>query len=633
MYFGLTDHIVDRITATACLIALASGAMLWHDGIYPISMIADLSTGCVLAIVYFLRNKTSSNQRMVVIASAGLLVGFTAIFQTSLFVANGFLVIGCVMALSFTSWSGWRAWLLPMFSVTFVLCLAVGIIMGWINMAHTAAPVVNSVAVWLITAMCVALLALVIGSTIGDLKRKLLDQMDVLIQTNRKLFLSANTDTTTGLVNQRRLEEVVNAALQKRIGGCLLVINLSNFRLFNALHGQTRGDETLMHISVLLSELAIANKDLCVASLPGAQFGIWMPEHDVVGAIQFHERFSAQFRHEAESLNGLSTYAGLAEVNKDGVTFNRLIQKTAVALSDAKTRSDFSCSLFSPAMALNIENTNALKLKIRSALNSDGFYPVYQTKVNSRSNHICGLEGLARMKPNGTETAPGPGEFIPVIHNEGWMIEFGALMLNAILKDVPRLVTMYGPETKVSVNISPPLYLAPEFLQMLVDGLLLSNADPRNVVIEITEEVFASSLEDIISVTNEIRKLGVDVSLDDFGTGFSSLSYLKAVDFDEIKIDRSFVHQIEQDSKSNILLSAIIELGMALGSRMVIEGVETKTQLDIVNGAGCEIIQGFYYSKPDAIDRLVQLNGMNALEKSGELQKITHDQPYSDWQP
>lgn len=603
MYFGLNDHIIDRIAAIASAIAIASGFMLWHEGLYPISMVVDLLCGSTLAILFNLRKQIASPIRITVISGAGIMIGIAAIIQTPLY-ANGFLVLGGVMTLSFTSWSGWRAWLLPMISVSGVLIVVVAVGMGWINFERQAAPDVNSAAIWLITAMCIALLALGIGSAIGDLKKRLFDQMEVLKQTNRKLFLSANTDPTTGLANQRRLMEIVNAGLKEHAGGCLLVIDLSNFGLFKALHGPIHGDEILMHISVLLSETA--GDRVFAASLPGAQFGIWTPEYDAAAAIKFFDRFAAQFRQEAAIFNGLGAYAGLAVADGDGVTFNKLIQQAVIALSHANTKAEFSCSVFTPEMAKTIENNNTIKNLVRSALNSDGFYPVYQTKVNSRSNHVCGVEGLARMKQSGSEKVPGPADFIPVIHSEGWMIEFGAIMLTAILNDVPRLVSMYGADTKVSVNISPPLYLAPEFLQMLVDGLLLSNADPSNVVIEITEEVFASSLEDIISVTSEIRKIGVEVSLDDFGTGFSSLSYLKAVDFDEIKIDRSFVHQIEADSKSNILLSAIIELGMALGSRMVIEGVETKMQLDMVNDAGCEIIQGFYYSRPKAIDQLDQ---------------------------
>jgi EAL domain-containing protein (putative c-di-GMP-specific phosphodiesterase class I) len=163
---------------------------------------------------------------------------------------------------------------------------------------------------------------------------------------------------------------------------------------------------------------------------------------------------------------------------------------------------------------------------------------------------------------------------------------------------------MYGPDTKVSINVSPPLFLAAEFLPMFRNSLSASKADPKNVVIEITEEVFASSLEEIVSVTNEIRKMGADISLDDFGSGFSSLSYLRAVHFDEIKIDRSFVQILGRDPKGNILLSAITDLGLALGSRMVAEGVETQAQLETVQNAGCDIIQGYFYSKPIALAEL-----------------------------
>jgi diguanylate cyclase (GGDEF)-like protein len=450
--------------------------------------------------------------------------------------------------------------------------------------------------------MTIALLAIASSGSIGDLKQRLNEHLTSLEEANTQLFLTAYTDPVTGLGNRRRLEEVINAALQEGRNGCLLVIELSGFRLYNALYGHVRSDGILLEVSKMLVNLSTGG--IFVASFPGGQFGVWIPEADADRGKSVFDEFAALFHSEMELSSSLSLSAGLVVSDPSSSTFDRLMQNAAVALADTRKESGATCSFFSMEMAKTMASANSLKLAVRTGLSSNGFYPVYQTKVNSRTGQVCGVEGLARMAPLDAQQAPGPGEFIPVIHAEGWMTEFGALMLKAIMKDVPHLVEMYGPHTKVSINVSPPLFLAAEFLPMFRDSLSASNADPKNVVIEITEEVFASSLEEIITVTNEIRTIGADISLDDFGSGFSSLSYLRAVHFDEIKIDRSFVQILDRDPKGNILLSAITDLGLALGSRMVAEGVETQAQLETVQNAGCDIIQGYFYSKPIVLAEL-----------------------------
>ncbi len=601
MFFGLNEHVLNRIALIGCLVAMLSSGMLWYEGLYPVSMRVDFMASLVLGVAFFYRRRLSAQQRTSLITLAGIMIGVASVYSTPLY-ADGFLVLAGVMALSFVSWSGWRAWLIPTISVISVLIIGLGVSMGAIGFEKSALPDTDSVAIWVLTAMSVALLAIALGGAVGDLKRRLNKQMKVLIDSNNTLFVLANTEPITGLANRRRLEELVDHDVSLGKGGCLLNINLSHFRLFVALHGHARGDELLVNMAGTLSHLV--SEDMLVAALAGAQFAVWMPGCSVQECARFYDAFVAQFKVTNNAAGILGAHAGIAVADAQTDSFSQLIQNAAVALSDAHGRAEFSWSSFSPAMAKSIEDANRLKLTVRTALDAQGFYPVYQKKVNAFTGQVCGVEGLARMTALASGNTPGPVDFIPVIHNEGWMMEFGALMLRKIVRDVPQLMALYGANAKVSVNISPPLYLAAEFLPLLSACLEETGAPPQNIVIEITEEVFTSNLEDIVAVTNQIRQLGVEVSLDDFGTGFSSLSFLRAVHFDEIKIDRSFIQQIEQDEKSNILLTAIVDLGLALDSRMVVEGVETENQLNIVKNAGCAIIQGFYYSRPTLLAQL-----------------------------
>ncbi|MCP5349818.1 MAG: EAL domain-containing protein [Oceanospirillaceae bacterium] len=600
MYFGLNERTVDRISLLASVLALLAATMLCYEGIYPYSMVADFSGGIIFALTYMARKKLSTDMRMVIITLSGSLIGITAIVQTPLY-ANGFMVLGGVMLLSFASWSGWRAWLIPLLAIVLVAAVALGVSLGYIEFAQDTVISQNSVAIWMITAFTIGLLAFAFSNILNDLKKRLQTQLQYLQQSNQRLFLAAYTDPTTGLSNRHRLESIIKKALSEQQTGCLLFIDLVNFRRFNAVNGHAQGDKVLKEIGAFISHLAPAN--YLVASSQGALFGIWMPNNEVQQAIGFYNQFRERFKTTYPEFNSMTLQAGLA-ASKPGMQMPELLRNVAAAMDTARQNKLSECCVFTPQMAEHIQQSHDLKMAVRHALDAGHFYPVYQTKVNSRSGQICGVEGLARMRMDAMQTPPAPEDFIPVIHHEGWMTEFGHLMLNAILADIPQLLQRYGEDIKVSINISPPLFLAAEFFPMFSAALTQHGVRPQNVVIEITEEVFASSMQDIIQITSQIQALGAEVSLDDFGAGFSSLSYLHQVYFDEIKIDRSFVTRITEDEKSKILLSAITRLGQALGSRMVTEGVENYAQLDIVQQAGCEIIQGYYYSQPQTLPQL-----------------------------
>jgi diguanylate cyclase (GGDEF)-like protein len=601
MYFGLNERIVNRITLVASVIALLSSAMLWHEQIYPYSMVVDFLVGLALAGAFILRHRLGSHIRMGVITISGLLAGITAIFQTPLY-ANGYLVLAAVMLMSFASWSGWLAWVLPLLAVFDVLVAALLVGLGYLEITPDTSVSQNSVAIWMITALTIALLALGISGIINDLKQRLQMQLDHLQQTNERLFLAAYTDPITGLGNRHRMENIIKRALAEQQHGILLFVDLINFRRFNALNGHTQGDDVLKQIGEFMQQLAPQTN--VVSTSQGGLFGIWMPQQTLSQALAFYRRLSEGFRTRYTLNNGLTFHAGLVEAPQHGHNVTELFRNAATALDVAKHNGALECMVFTPAMAEAFKANNELKLAVRHALDNGHFYPVYQTKINSQTGQVCGAEGLARMQCTTLQRAPGHAAFIPVIHAEGWMTEFGEVMLNAIIADIPRLMVLFGTDTKISINVSPPLFLAPEFLPMFNASLKKHAVQPRNVIIEITEEVFAANMRDVITVTTQIQQLGAEVSLDDFGAGFSSLSYLREVNFNEIKIDRSFVTHIEDDEKSKILLSAITKLGLTLGSRMVTEGVETQAQLEIVQNAGCDIIQGYFYSKPKPIAEL-----------------------------
>jgi diguanylate cyclase (GGDEF)-like protein len=602
MYEGLGDKAINRITGIAALVAFASGMILLVSQVYPVSMYADLGAAFLLLCIFFLRKKFPARMRLAAVVAIGLVVGVTASVQSPV-AADGLMVMAAVMTVSFTNWSGIRSLIFPVLCILSMISIAAAVGLGILTFDNQEIINLNTGELWLISAMTLALLGTTLGGSIHDLKSKLLKKLNELEVVNAKLFNVAYTDSVTGLANRQSLTLKVDEHLAAGGQGALLVIDVTKFRLFNALNGNIAGDKLLCDLSAVLKRLC----DGCfIARLPGAQFAAWMPGASDERVHQFFNRLQSEAHDQPNNDVRSVRFAGaFAHAPLNGNDCHELVKNVDVALTIARKSPPGEALEFTPDMASQIRSYNLLKQKVHQAMESDGFYPVYQTKVSPLDGRVHGAEGLARMKSLDGTTPPGPAEFIPIVHEEGWMMSFGAMMLRSIIQDIPRLIEVLGPDTKISANVSPPLFLAPHFLDVVQASLAEAKVDPRHLVIEITEEVFAADLAQIVAVTGELRSLGVRISLDDFGSGFSSLSYLRLVTFDEIKIDRSFIKDIATDETSLLLFRSMCQLGRDLGSVVVAEGVEDEAQLAKVRDNGCDLVQGFFYSRPVPLNSLM----------------------------
>jgi predicted signal transduction protein with EAL and GGDEF domain len=598
----LGDKAVNRITAIGALVAFACGCVLLVSRIYPVSMYADLGAGFLLLCIYLLRKRIPTRKRLAAVVLVGLIVGVIAVTQSPV-AADGLMVLAAVMTVSFTNWSGIRSLIFPILCLLSLIGIAVAVSLGALTFDDQEIINLNTGELWLISAMTLALLGTTLGGSIHDLKSKLFKKLNELEVVNAKLFNVAYTDGVTGLANRQSLALKIDEHLAGGGQGVLLVIDVTKFRLFNALNGNIAGDKLLCDLSVVLARLC----DGCfIARLPGAQFAAWMPDARDERVQQFFAALEASARDQPNNdMRSVRFAAAFARAPLHGADCHELVKNVDVALTIARKGPPGPALEFTPDMANQIRSYNLLKQQVHQAIERGGFYPVYQTKVDPRDGRVHGAEGLARMTSVDGQTAPGPGVFIPIVHEEGWMMSFGAMMLRAIIRDIPQLIETLGPDTRISANVSPPLFLAPHFLGVVQASLAEAGVHPRHLMIEITEEVFAADLAQIVAVTSELRSLGAGVSLDDFGSGFSSLSYLRLVTFDEIKIDRSFIKDLATDETSLLLFRSMCQLGRDLGSVVVAEGVENEAQLAKVRDNGCDLVQGFFYSYPLPLGGLI----------------------------
>lgn len=603
MNHEMSDGLVNRLIGAACCVALLSAVALQSAGIFPVAMTVDYGSAFFLALLLLLGRHYSVNTKLTVLAGVGIAIAISAISQNP-YSPDGFLVIAAVMVLSFTNWSGIRAWVIPVIAVFLLAAVTGAITAGWIQIEFDAGKSQSSPTAWLIVCMTVALLSVAMGGSIIELKNRLGAHVKLLEDSNLKLFDYAYKDDITGLFNRKYLEKVVNSDIASGRSGTLLVVEFAGFRLINALHGHARGDLILREIANLLA--VHFGQECLSAKLPTAQFAVWRPGTWTGGPEAAFAAFVSDLesRHSLTKLGLINAGAWVA-APEHGIHFEMLLKNINVVIRNITPASTGQLLGFTTNMQQQMVDEHALKALIRKALDNGLFHAVYQAKVSNETHEIIGFEGLARMREAQGKPTPGPAVFIPVLHAEGWMNEFGILMLRMIIGDIPQLVKKYGANIKVAANVSPPLFLSPGFVDRLQSLLAEAGVAAANLIIEITEEVFAANPEQIVGVNHDLKRLGVSVSLDDFGSGYSSLGYLRAIQFDEIKIDRLFVKNIDTDERLFTLLTTVCKLAHDLQSRVVLEGAETAEQVQRISQSSIDYIQGFYFARPERLETLL----------------------------
>jgi EAL domain-containing protein (putative c-di-GMP-specific phosphodiesterase class I)/GGDEF domain-containing protein len=592
--YRMSDSLVHKIMLGSALVAAISAVAEYAAQIFPATMVVDTLSALFLTSLFMLRKRIASQVQLSLLLGAGLLTALTSIAQNP-FAPDGYIVMSGVVAVSFANWPLRRALVIPGLTVVGLSLVTLAIGNKLIVIAPLALHAQNSAAAMLIVAMCMALLTLAMGGAIHELKSRLMRHIHLLEGANARLETYAFDDAGTGLGNEHYLEKMVDADLAGGGAGALLVVNLVGMELYHAVHGHKERDTLLRTVADALRE-GLREQHL-LAKLDGAQFAVWTPDHLAIDSLYLLVKALIEARVPLARY-GIAPTAAVVVAPEHGCAYRALMKNILVVQSMLPASESGACLRFTVAMESDIKARVALKARIRHALDNDGFHPVYQAKVHAGSHAIAGFEGLARIGGAHAQAAPGPAVFIPVLHEEGWMTEFGMIMLRHIIADIPAFVASYGADIQVAANVSPPLFLSPQFAGELKALLAQAGVDARRLVIEITEEVFTADIEKIRKVCRELQLLGVQISLDDFGSGFSSLSFLRSMQFDEIKIDRSFLAGIEHDEKSFLLLSSICKLGSDLRCRVVVEGVETAAQLALVEQTQCAEIQGFYFAKP-----------------------------------
>lgn len=426
----------------------------------------------------------------------------------------------------------------------------------------------------------------------------------------------ANHDALTGLPNRTLLQDRTEQALQKARRGegrvAMLLLDLDNFKSINDSVGHSVGDDLLKEVAMRLSEVSRALDT--VSRQGGDEFVILMSEvsgFEIIGdfAERLLTKIASQFVLEGNRYE-LSASIGIGIFPDDSEDAESLYRHADAAMYQAKLDGRNRFRFFSADIESRTRGRHMLEQHMRSALDDRVFEVFYQPKVAAEAGTVVGMEALVRWRTKQGELI-SPSDFIPLAEETGLIIPLGKFVLRQACRDARRLISQ-GLPIAVCVNISAVQFLDESFLQMVQEILLDSKLQPEYLELEITEGVLAKDVKNTHYILVELRRLGIRIAIDDFGTGYSSLAYLKRFPVDVLKIDQSFVRDMLIDKSDAAIIEAIVKLAQALKLELVAEGVETQAQADALRGYGCNVMQGYLYSRPVPFNQLCAL-----LEQSG----------------
>jgi diguanylate cyclase (GGDEF)-like protein len=437
-----------------------------------------------------------------------------------------------------------------------------------------------------------------------------------------KIEYMAHHDALTDLPNRvllnERLEQALGQSVHRQEMVAVHHLDLDQFKAVNDTFGHPAGDKLLKMVADRLRGLA--RETDTVARMGGDEFVVvHAPINDPAEATSLAQRIIALIS-EPFDLDGhqatIGASVGIAIGPSDGLRPDQLLRNADLALYRAKGDGRGTFRFFEPAMDLQMQTRRIMERDLRKALPAGEFELHYQPVINLASGDISGFEALIRWN-HPEKGMISPAAFIPLAEETGFIVPIGAW----VIRQACATAAKWPGDLSVAVNISAAQFRSCGLLQVIVGALATSGLHPTRLEIEITETVLLQNRDTTLAVLRQLRELGIRIAMDDFGTGYSSLTYLQCFPFDKIKIDRSFVKDITENTGSLNIVRAVAALAKGMGMTATAEGVETSEQLDRITSEGCSEMQGFLFSRPLPaleIERLF-LSGPKARKATGRI--------------
>lgn len=431
-------------------------------------------------------------------------------------------------------------------------------------------------------------------------------------RAEEKIHKLAYYDSLTGLPNRQyflqQLEQMIDEARKNRGQVAVLYVDLDNFKRINDNLGHSFGDGVLKAIAERLSGCVrkrtatgrAGNEPFGIARLGGDEFVCAIEgaeDEDVMTTIA--DRIRDQLRNPVRYRGHefvVTPSVGIAIYPQDGEDVEDLLKHADVAMYQAKGAGRNSVRFYSGTMSLRSMRRLDLEGRLRRAIENDDLELHYQPKRNLATGKTVGVEALARWR--GDDGYIPPSHFIPMAEETGLVTPLGEWVLRTACRQVRQWKTSLGVDVEVAVNISSQQLYQSDLRKTVMKALFEASIRPNLLQLELTESLLMRDVDATIGTLTHLKDAGVSLAIDDFGTGYSSLSYLKKFPLDALKIDRSFVTELDDNNDDAAICAAIIAMAHRLGLQVIAEGIETDNQLKFLRDQGCELGQGYLLGRP-----------------------------------
>ncbi|MGL1893249.1 MAG: EAL domain-containing protein [Spirochaetaceae bacterium] len=597
----------------------------------------------LMILLYIFRKKVTTNIKVIVLISS------LVILSLADFLSVGMLSLGPLSL--FTACA-----LVPLFfnkkitnifffsSVFYVLIIAILVVFGIIKFDFDIVTLFYDPSAWATTVAGFALLGGVVTVSIRRITNfmacsmltlsqknieinrsniKLTNAKNDLSEQNRLLIDREKTirhliyfDNLTDLPNRENFKKHITSLIldtpEEESGFVIYYLDLDDFKKINDLLGHSLGDEIIYELGRRLNERLI-RADL-VARMAGDEFAIVykgnfsnkeiLERGNKIQNIVLKDIVVDTIPHYVSCSIGATVYP------EDGTTYKELLKNADTAMTEAKWRGKKQFIIFHGDMKKVVLERAEMERDLRDSMHLGEIQPYFQAKIDVKTERIIGFEGLARwISPKWGVVSPN--KFIPLMEDTGLIVHYGEIMLNRTLMELSKFNQAGFDDITMAVNISPVQFAKDNIVEKIKQTLKINGILPHYLEVEITESLMIDDFDEVTRILHEISDHNVSIALDDFGTGYSSLSYLRRLPIQTLKVDKSFINSIKL-GEPDVFLSSIVNMAHAMGFKVVAEGVETKEQMQHISSMGCDIIQGFYYSKPvpasEALELLKKMN-------------------------
>ena len=434
-----------------------------------------------------------------------------------------------------------------------------------------------------------------------------------LIKYNNKMEYYAYYDYLTKLPNRRlltkNLEQNTSASIKSKQFGALLFIEIDDFKLINSSLGHIGGDKLLIEISKRIRNVLL-NKQMAFR-FGDDKFVILLSDLGLKKssatdtAKQTAEKIIFELNKKFiifEQIKVIDSSVGLTIIKPGYINTDTIIEQSSFALLESKSANDIS---FYDNHHLELMKQKEIQQDLKMAIENNQISIAFQAQVD-QNKEVKSVEALLRWKHRKYGNL-NPEYVIEIARNTGLLHKMGHFMLSQSISMIVNINKFYNQDLKLSVNLCSQQFQANGFVDSIHDLINLYNLSKGFLTLEITEDVVIDNFDKTLIKLNKLRSLGVQIALDDFGKGFSSLNYLKNLPLDELKIDKSFILDLKDDERNEELIKTIIKISKIYNLKVVAEGVETENQFEFLYKEGCDLYQGYLFHKPVAQNKLVEI--------------------------